>query len=398
MNGDGISSGAKKSAECVMLQVREWAEKYPGRVALVTLTEAEQLEDLGLFQKQWRNLTRRELLRVFERVIAIWERQRSGRLHWHLIVLCQPGVDVRTGTDVELIRATGGRRGANEALRAIWREVRTWERYGFGRNRVEPLIGEPEQAARYAAGYVTGKKDKAHLRPSDRGRRRVRWLGFVEVREESSPLPAPLAGPGPLEQVRVSTRNYRTSFCWNRSRARVYRARLGMVADIVGAESFADFEFLAGRYWAFHLQELIQHTVVSPRLEAQGDTEAAALAKHQETLWECARIIAARSAKPYPSGIRSGNELGDCRGIADLRREWRARLLSQGREGRRGLCGAGRSRLRVGAAVATLRGGDSPSRRGGLLESQPVARKVLAGENSVGKSWIDHSLPPSDRE
>ncbi|MCP5521840.1 MAG: hypothetical protein H7A46_09875, partial [Verrucomicrobiales bacterium] len=130
MNGDGISSGAKKSAECVMWQVLEWCVKWPWRVVLVTLTEATQLEDLEEFQRQWRNLTRRELLQLFVRVIAVWERQRNGRLHWHMVALCRPGVDVRTGTDVALIRATGGRRGANRDLRAIWERVRTWKSYG----------------------------------------------------------------------------------------------------------------------------------------------------------------------------------------------------------------------------------------------------------------------------
>lgn len=190
----------------------------------------------GPFQRPWRNVTRRKLTRVFERVIAISERQPSGRLHWPLIVLCKPGVDVGTGSDVNLTRATKGREGANSDLRQLWAAVRTWEGFGFGRNRVEPPIGEPEQAARYAAGYVTGKKDKAHLRPSDKGRKRVRWVGFHEVREARQVRAAHSADEAPVRKVRVNARDYRTTFAWNRPRARVYRARLGMLADMLGVD------------------------------------------------------------------------------------------------------------------------------------------------------------------
>ncbi len=67
----------------------------------------------------------------YRRAIGVWERQASGRLHLHLVVVLD--ADIRSGFDFAAI-AERDYRSANRSLRAEWAFWRvTAPKYGFGR-------------------------------------------------------------------------------------------------------------------------------------------------------------------------------------------------------------------------------------------------------------------------
>ena len=118
--------------------------------------------------------------------LRVLERQKSGRIHYHLVVVLRS--DIRSGVDFAAI-ASGDYRSAGPALReewAFWR--RTAPLYRFGRTELLPVVSSAEAISRYVGKYL-GKHLDARL-PADKG------LGsFLRLRVLGWPLPAFL---GPL--------------------------------------------------------------------------------------------------------------------------------------------------------------------------------------------------------
>jgi hypothetical protein len=141
--------------------------------------------------------------------IRVIERQKSGRIHYHLLV--NVGADIRTGANFDEF-AKRVYTSASPALRAEWAFWRrTAKLYGFGRTELLPVMSNSAAVGRYVGKYI-GK----HLE-----RRQARDLGVRLVS---------YIGP------RVAT----VKFAWASRRGADWRAALGaLVRDLSAAGQIA---------------------------------------------------------------------------------------------------------------------------------------------------------------
>lgn len=203
------------------------------RLGFLTLTFAEHITEVREASRRFNSLNTHVLKDRYERAIAVVERQKSARLHFHLLVVLD--VDIRTGANWEAF-AKGDYRSANAALRAEWAFWRrTAPEYGFGRTELLPVKSNEEGIARYVGKYVAkhiGQRDAA-----DKGARLVRYIGY---------------GDGGR---RASTRfSFRNSGSW------LWRHKLGEFMRHHGFTSTEEVERLLGSRWAYKIQDLVRAT------------------------------------------------------------------------------------------------------------------------------------------
>lgn len=163
----------KKRLHCVRMEIQRFIEEYGiERVGFLTLTFADDLQDLPEAKKRWKSLRTGFIGEIAESFIVVWERQGSGRLHAHLVLACRG--DVRTGVRWRQCRkkhwSYAG--GAGPYLIGLWGQLRDrLPKYGFGRHELLPVRTCTEQIARYVAKYLS----KSVLRECDRGQRLIEY-------------------------------------------------------------------------------------------------------------------------------------------------------------------------------------------------------------------------------
>lgn len=201
------------------------------QVGFLTLTFAEHITDPKEAQKRWHSLLTHVLQKRYGRILRVFERQHSGRIHYH--VLIQLKEDIRTGFDFEAARLR--RYGsANEALRAEWAFWRkTASRYRFGRTELMP-IKSPEAMGKYVGKYI-GKHMDARL-VMDKGVR--------------------------LVQCSRGWKRCSSSFAFASPGGWVYRAKLRQFAVKRGCVSFDQLRRRFGRSWAYQFRDLIKAEVL----------------------------------------------------------------------------------------------------------------------------------------
>jgi len=155
---------AKKVVYCVEQNVMLLASVFGvERLAFLTLTFADDVQDHQEASKRFNSFNTGVLSkRGFGPWVRIAERQASGKVHFHLVIVAP--VDIRTGYKPE----TGHGSGAGW----IWlcRERKflldALPKYSFGRAELVPLKKETVAAARYLAKYIV--KALSHREANDR--------------------------------------------------------------------------------------------------------------------------------------------------------------------------------------------------------------------------------------
>lgn len=118
------------------------------RVGVLTLTFADRLTDAREAQRRFKSLRTNVITRRYGGYLRVFERQRDGSIHYHLLVPLTG--DIRTGYQRPETRR--GRYLANPLLRAEWAFLReALPRFGFGRSELEPVRESAEQLAAYFA-------------------------------------------------------------------------------------------------------------------------------------------------------------------------------------------------------------------------------------------------------
>lgn len=215
-------SKAKKVKFCLIENINRLAREYgTQRLLFVTLTFADHVTELqeasrrfnsfnsGIFKK-----------RGYGAWVRIVERQKSDRIHFHLIVVAP--VDIRTGYDPITCRGTG--RGwiwlCQE--RRILRKLLS--RYGFGRAEFVPLKKNAVAGAVYLAKYLT--KTLSFRDKSDRGFRMLAYSrGKIWLRPEH--------------------------FSWAAGFARVWRLKLDRWAFRMGYYDRDEVAYWMGSRWCY---------------------------------------------------------------------------------------------------------------------------------------------------
>jgi hypothetical protein len=166
----------------------------------------------------------------YQRAIGVWERQVSGRIHFHLVVVLDK--DIRSGADFAAFKRQDYR-SANSALRAEWAFwLKTCPKYRFGRHELMPVKSNAKGIARYVGKYIS--KHVTQRLPEDKGARVVRFIGYK---------------PG--------MRRTCGRFSWNTDNGWLWRHKTAAFAKRHGLTDIGQMKTFFGSRWAYRLQKQI---------------------------------------------------------------------------------------------------------------------------------------------
>lgn len=229
-----FGAAAKRTAfalgENVRLMAEEWGLE---KLGFLTLTFADHVTDIREAQRRFNSLRGHVLAERYAAFITVVERQKSGRIHFHLLVVCSE--DIRTGFSWEEAEK-GVYRSANSWLRhewAMWRA--TAKLYGFGRTELLPIKSTEEAIGRYVGKYIAKHMDQR--RQDDKGARLVRYAR--------------------------DARKCTTRFAWAGVKPWLWRAKLAQFAKRHGVQSVEEMSKAFGSRWAYRLGDLIAREVLN---------------------------------------------------------------------------------------------------------------------------------------
>ena len=234
-NADGGDEGSgrirgmgRKVAFALTENIKALAKEFGvQRLGFLTFTFPDHVTDPKECNRRFSNLRRRALSR-YSKWIAVRERQSSGRLHLHLLVVSDN--DIKTGLDFAEIKK-GNYRTAGPYLRsewAFWRKAA--KKYGFGRTELMPIKSTTHGIARYVGKYI--QKNLDCRTDADKGARLVSYS----------------KGAGLIKA---------NGFAWNSPRAWLWRKKLAQVASKCGIKDSDDLKRSFGARWAWTLQKRI---------------------------------------------------------------------------------------------------------------------------------------------
>lgn len=246
------------------------------RLGFLTLTFADNVQSLKEAQRRFNSLNTHVIRLRYGRAIGVWERQKSGRIHFHLVVVV--GSDIRTGFDF-----TGPDRGdyssANVALSSEWTFWRaTAPRYGFGRHELLPVRSNEEGIARYVGKYI--RKHVQQREERDKGGRVVRFIGYTKG------------------ERRVSCR-----FAWNTTNGWLWRQKVKAWCQ---AREIPDLETLRKRVgpgWAWRLQGEILATRIDGSVVFPSQDATKAASAMQSAYWDA--VMQAREILESKTFVRT---------------------------------------------------------------------------------------------
>jgi hypothetical protein len=204
------------------------AEKFGiERLGFFTLTFADNVTCPKESQRRLNSLLTNVINGRYAEWVRVFERQKRGRIHYHLIVVLSR--DIRTGVDWAAFEK-GDYRTAGRDLRsewAFWRDCAP--RYGFGRTELLPVKSTAEGIGRYVGKYIS------------------KHVGNREERDKGVRLMAMSKG------ARVGT----VGFAWNNPGAWVWRRKLSLLGGALGLDSIDEMSVEFGPRWAFHIREIM---------------------------------------------------------------------------------------------------------------------------------------------
>ncbi len=175
-----LSGGHRKVANALSWNVAHICQKYgTERVGFLTLTFADHVTEVREASRRFNSLATRVLRERYGHYIRVLERQKNGRIHYHLLVVLPD--DIRTGADFdEFAKGKGHYSSANTHLRrewAFWRK--TAPLYGFGRTELMPIRSDAAALGQYVGKYIgkhIGQREEA-----DKGARLVSYAGDARM-------------------------------------------------------------------------------------------------------------------------------------------------------------------------------------------------------------------------
>ena len=229
-----LTGQQRRTAFALVTNVKILAEKHGIEVlGFLTLTFADHVTDIKEAQRRFKSLWNGVLSIRYRDIIVVVERQKNGRIHFHLLVVLSQ--DIRTGFDFEAI-AKQDYKSANPHLRsewAFWR--RTAKEYGFGRTELMPVQSTADGIAKYLGKYIAKHID--HRRDDDKGARLVRYS--------------------------ESARQCSSRFAWTGAKSKLWRKQLAQFATSHGCWSMDMLRERFGSKWAYRLAEYITAEVVA---------------------------------------------------------------------------------------------------------------------------------------
>ena len=265
-----LPSRLRKKMFALRLRI-EWMVKTYGveHIGLQTMTIRENVTDRKEFERRFKSIATNVFPEVYLDWLRVFERQQRGAWHAHVVVATKE--DIRTGTDVvslnqllkdkrdrkicKAVYYSGIKRLASPNLKAIWKEFRRMcglgefkarrkakgaRFYKFDACHLLPIISTAQALAVYVSKYIS--KGFEHRRPEDKG---MRLVGSTR---------------------RVS-RVCNERFSWVGGGSCLWRAKLGILAGLLGIRSLDEYAERFGKKWAYHLEPVLSG-IVLPRYES----------------------------------------------------------------------------------------------------------------------------------
>lgn len=231
--GVAFPQGATRTAYALGVNVEAFVLAHGiENVGFLTLTFADHVLDPKEAQRRMNSLTTHVLRPRYASAIRVFERQKSGRIHYHLLV--DLGKDIRTGFDFAGV-AAHDYRSAGQALRAEWAFWRrTAKAYGFGRTELMPVKSSGQAIGKYIGKYIA--KHLGVRKERDLGVRLVSYVG-----------------------ARVAT----CKFAWAGVRSKDWREALGsLVRDLaatarIDSPTFEGMKREFGKSWAWKWRDIV---------------------------------------------------------------------------------------------------------------------------------------------
>ena len=156
--GPRIAAHHRKAAAALTWNVGALADRFGlPFLGFLTLTFGDHVVDPREAQRRMHSLSTHVLNDRYAAWLRVFERQKSVRIHYHLLVVL--GFDARTGFDFDAVER-GDYRSAGPELRAEWA---AWRRiaacYGFGRTELKPIKSTAAAAACYVGKYISKHVD-----------------------------------------------------------------------------------------------------------------------------------------------------------------------------------------------------------------------------------------------
>lgn len=224
-----------KSVAALVMNVHGMFARYGiSRLGFLTLTFRGNVQSAKVAQSRFRSLRAHVLGSRYLAHIRVFERQRSGRIHYHLLVALDR--DIRTGFDFTAAEQ-GDYSTAPDALRAeraFWRSKAI--AYGFGRTEIMPIRTERDAIAHYLAkGLSEAAKHRAIC---DKGIRLVEYSKTARIAN--------------------------TRFSWLTEGGRQWRIKVAIFSSVV-AKAFAlervpdldELDQILGPRWTWYYRQFI---------------------------------------------------------------------------------------------------------------------------------------------
>lgn len=219
-----MSRSGLKTAALFRLSVAALVQKHAvERLGVLTLTFSRQVTNSKQAQEQFRSFRAHVLQARYPDWIRVFERQKSGRIHYHVILVLAG--DIRTGYDLE---SSG--HGTAGKCPALLREERAFlqkaaRKFGFGRISLDPIRKNAAALASYFAKELTTRD------PRSKGVRLVEYSRAARVGN--------------------------TRFSWFNPSAVQWRSNVDKFAERLGCGSHEELGKLLGPRWAHTYWDLI---------------------------------------------------------------------------------------------------------------------------------------------
>jgi hypothetical protein len=167
-----VGGNGYKSAKKLEVNIKVMAEKFGlERLGFLTLTFAEHITCPKEAGRRFHSLATNVLNARCLAWVSVFERQKSGRIHFHVLVALRN--DIRTGVDWKQF-GEGVYRSAGPVLRSEWAFWRnTAHSHGFGRTELLPIRSTEGAIAKYVGKYLGKHMDSR--KAEDKGVRLVRY-------------------------------------------------------------------------------------------------------------------------------------------------------------------------------------------------------------------------------
>jgi hypothetical protein len=232
----GLRGQHKKVASALAWNVEHLCRQFGvERVGFLTLTFADHVLDVREASRRFNSLASHVLRVRYAAHIRVLERQKSGRIHYHLLVVLPD--DIRSGADFDAF-ALQDYKTANNHLRrewAFWRK--TAPLFRFGRTELMPIRSDAAAMGQYVGKYIG--KHIGFREDRDKGARLVSYSGDARMATSKHMLIGK-----PETEWRAKCLAFSRIVSGWKPKARI--------------ESVEDLSFHLGPRWSYHWRDVIQ--------------------------------------------------------------------------------------------------------------------------------------------